>query len=241
MSRATKPFRFLLSALGLSACNAVLGPDEVELRVRNQSAAEFDSVTIQFPGATLRYGRLLAGGASAYLEADGAYRYGYVEVWSGNSKFVLQPVDYVGEETLRPGRYTYELGLSGESLTLTLSEDTQETDGLIFLRQNVEPEVVMEALFVGLVAPDGAGCMRLEHPDGHTVIWPHGSRLVWRNGVPWVREGPDGRYLGYIGGNFRLGGGEVEELHTGLSISAADRELAAGNCPGRYWIVGEVP
>jgi hypothetical protein len=50
-----------------------------------------------------------------------------------------------------------------------------------------------------------------------------------------------GREIGQVGGSFRLGGGEVQSLHEGIGVSAADRQRAATHCPGRYWVVGDVP
>lgn len=108
-------------------------------------------------------------------------------------------------------------------------------DDVIFLVQRVEPTVVMEALFEGRVVPDSAGCLRLAGPDPATVVWPYGARL---DGLT-VRDAA-GRTIGRIGGPFRLGGGEVPALHTGIPLSAAERE-AARRCPGRFWIVGDVP
>jgi hypothetical protein len=48
-----------------------------------------------------------------------------------------------------------------------------------------------------------------------------------------------GRAIGPIGSTFSLGGGEVQSLK-GMPVSSADRQRAATQCPGRYWIVGEV-
>lgn len=108
-------------------------------------------------------------------------------------------------------------------------------DDVVFLVQRVQPTAVMEALFEGRVAPDSAGCLRLAGPDPATVVWPYGARL---DGTT-VRDAA-GRTIGRLGGPFRLGGGEVSELHTGMALSAAER-AAAARCPGRFWIVGEVP
>ena len=109
--------RSWLGVLVLVLCTGcdslVLDSDGVEVRVRNFSTIDFDSVTVRFPQETHRYGRVEAGRASAYRPVREAYRYDYVEAWIGTEKYVLQPFDFVGESLLRAGRYTYGLDFGG--------------------------------------------------------------------------------------------------------------------------------
>jgi hypothetical protein len=116
---------------------------------------------------------------------------------------------------------------------------TEDDNGFVFLTQSVVPDVVMDALFEGRVVADESGCLRLDSVDDATVVWPAGYRLV-RDGTRLEVRAPDGRTVGRLGGEFRLGGGEVNELHSGLQISAASRQRALDRCPGRFWIVGDV-
>lgn len=115
----------------------------------------------------------------------------------------------------------------------------QEQTGIVFVTQNVVAEVVMDALFQGRVITDAAGCLRLDSPDPATVVWPKGFTMTESGGTLRVRDAA-GREIGHIGGSFRLGGGEVQSLE-GMSMTAEERQRAATHCPGRYWIVGEVP
>ena len=115
----------------------------------------------------------------------------------------------------------------------------QEQTGIVFVRQNETPTAVMEALFEGRVIADAAGCLRFDSPDPATVVWPKGFTMV-RSGNEMLVRGPAGRAIGRVGGTFRLGGGEVSSLE-GAAMSAADQQRAATHCPGRYWIVGDVP
>jgi hypothetical protein len=117
--------------------------------------------------------------------------------------------------------------------------DLTEAGQFVFLTQRVTPPVVMEALFEGRVIADAQGCIRLDSVDDATVVWPAGFRLV-RDGTRLEIRAADDRTVGRLGGEFRLGGGEVAELHAGLGLSAADKELATSRCPGRFWIVGDV-
>lgn len=115
----------------------------------------------------------------------------------------------------------------------------QERTGIVFITQNVVPDAVMEALFEGRVVADAAGCLRLDSPDPATVVWPKGFTMT-ANGSTMVVRDAEGSEVGQIGGSFSLGGGEVQSLHGGIGVSAADRERAETHCPGRYWIVGEL-
>ena len=115
----------------------------------------------------------------------------------------------------------------------------QERTGIVFVGQNETPTVVMEALFEGRVVADAAGCLRFDSPDPAMVVWPKGFAMMQSGDDMLVRDAA-GREIGRIGGTFRLGGGEVSSLQN-AAVSAADRERAATHCPGRYWIVGDVP
>ena len=116
----------------------------------------------------------------------------------------------------------------------------QERTGVVFIAQNVFQYVVMDSLFEGRVVVDGAGCLRLGSADAATVVWPKGFTIHEIDGGMLVRSGT-GREIGRIGDSFRLGGGEVQSLHAGIGVSATDRQRAGTHCPGRYWIVGDVP
>jgi hypothetical protein len=114
----------------------------------------------------------------------------------------------------------------------------QQRTGVIFVAQNIVPSTVMEALFEGRVIADSAGCLRFDSPDPATVVWPKGFSIAESGSTMTVRNGA-GRQIGRIGGTFRLGGGEVASVQQG--ISPDDRERLETSCPGRYWIVGDVP
>ncbi len=112
--------------------------------------------------------------------------------------------------------------------------------GLHFMTQDVDPPILMEALYQGEVSTDAAGCIKLTGPDPATVIWPKDFGVrVQGDGVRVLR--PDGSELGPLGGAFVFGGGFVQDLHDGLGFSVLDRALARERCPGAYWIVGDVP
>lgn len=129
---------------------------------------------------------------------------------------------------------------SAQSSPGPLALEISSLDEVVFLAQNEEPTVTMEALFDGPVVADQRGCLRLATADQHTVVWPKGFAVERRDGELRVLSAT-GREVGRVGGAFRLGGGEVSYLHGGVPMAPADRERANESCPGRFWIVGEVP
>jgi hypothetical protein len=114
----------------------------------------------------------------------------------------------------------------------------ENPDGTVFLAQRSPPGAVMEALYTGKVNRDAQGCLRVEGEGGAVVIWPYGFALEARDGGLYVKNA-EGRTIGQIGGDFRMGGGYVPAGSTESFLSDADRARAAA-CPTEsYWIVGE--
>lgn len=123
-------------------------------------------------------------------------------------------------------------------------KDVIEADGVaarigsdvVFLIMTFTPGTHMQALFQGRVTADADGCLRLDLPDAHTVVWPEGYDFESVDGAIRIVSG-SGEPVGTVGEEFALPGGEVTSLHDGLGFTSADRELAEAHCPGRYWIV----
>lgn len=109
--------------------------------------------------------------------------------------------------------------------------------GIVFMTQNVVPEAMMDALYMGGVVLAEDGCLRLETPDASTVVWPKGfSVSLAGEEVQVVNE--VGEPVGTIGDEFELPGGEVPELSDAMGFDQDDRDAAESRCPGHYWIVG---
>jgi len=130
------------------------------------------------------------------------------------------------------------LAACGRDLGPTPNRNTGENpDATVFLTQNTPAQDVMEALYVGKVNRDPQGCLRVEGEGGALVIWPYGFRLEARDGNLYVKDA-DGREVGRIGGDFRMGGGYVPAIGH-LALSDTDRARAV-TCPSNsYWIVGD--
>jgi len=103
---------------------AASGKPTIEIRVRNESALDFERVQVRFPETgEIDYGAVPRGGSSSFRDTALAYRYAPVVVKTRARQFVFQPIDYVGERTLDAGRYTYALGVEGGVLTIKLERE----------------------------------------------------------------------------------------------------------------------
>jgi len=123
-----RPVRLLLPLLLLlpSGCNPFGSDDPVEVRVRNGSSATFDGGALYVHRDSITFAALEPGQATPYREVERAYQIASTWVVTGSDTARLQVIDFVGEEPLSPGRYTYVLGFfegNPTSLTLDLTKD----------------------------------------------------------------------------------------------------------------------
>lgn len=94
----------------------------INIRVRNISSLVFDEVIVG--GEENVYEAVNPDSYSDYQEFEIAYSYAYIQITSGEEVFVLQPIDFVGEEVLPIGLYTYELNVNDEGqITLEFKID----------------------------------------------------------------------------------------------------------------------
>lgn len=91
---------------------SMIGSNDVEIRISNQSNAAIEDVRVGFPSQTEDYGTIPAKGTTDYRVIKKAYRYAYVEAMVDGKRAVIQPFDYVGEKELKPGKYTYVLTIN---------------------------------------------------------------------------------------------------------------------------------
>ena len=109
--------RFLaLSLLLLLSSCGILGLDEdVEVRVRNGSSLTLDEATVFLFGGPLTVTDFQPGAVSDYRTVDKAYDYASALVVVGADSASIQVIDYVGEEPVDGGRYTYVVRIRTES------------------------------------------------------------------------------------------------------------------------------
>ena len=119
-------FGFVFLVLVLPSCDSPLlpGGGDVRIRIANLSSFPFERVDVVFPENEVSYGAIPSQGLSDYHDVSTAYRYAYIEVQIAGEELIIQPLDYVGENKLGSGKYTYALNVSVEGhLTLQFQED----------------------------------------------------------------------------------------------------------------------
>ena len=95
--------------------------DGIEIRVRNASETDFQSVIVVCPRQNaVDYGAVARGMESVFRQVQTAYRYAEVRVKANGQNLSIVPIDYVGEQLLKPGRYTYVLNIQDGRLTIAL-------------------------------------------------------------------------------------------------------------------------
>lgn len=100
-----------------------LSPEKTQLRIFNNSSVAFDSVFVNSPGGKQLYTQITPGSFSEYKKYRFIYNYAYLEVYFNNQVLKLQPDDYVGEEKLRSGNYSYRITVNAGYLSLQCVKD----------------------------------------------------------------------------------------------------------------------
>ena len=96
----------LFTLIGCHKTNAVL------IRIDNATGHDITEVFVQGPKDSHLYGDLKAGEASEYKLYEEAYRYAFCSFKIGDTEYLVQPIDFVGESLLPSGNYTYRLFIS---------------------------------------------------------------------------------------------------------------------------------
>lgn len=123
--------KLLIIVLLLSGCseNEVMDQEsDLLIRVKNQSAFRYQGIMVNADGNEKNFGSLNPLNYSAYQSFDFAFRYAYVELRINGQTYTIQPFDYVGEDQLPPGKYTYAISANNssnqyEKLNIELVED----------------------------------------------------------------------------------------------------------------------
>ena len=97
------------------------------IRIDNQTGYKIEEVLVSSGNGQQTFGTINKGEKSEYKNFVSAYRYGYVRLKINSVEYVQQPIDYVGETQLEPGKHTYKLELvdnnSGFSLRSSYQKD----------------------------------------------------------------------------------------------------------------------
>jgi hypothetical protein len=82
---------------------------KVRIRLTNTSEFDYKEVHVNTGGGEFTYGNIDSNESSGYQEFEWAYSYAYIQLKINDEMYVIQPIDYVGEEKLKNGNYTYEI------------------------------------------------------------------------------------------------------------------------------------
>jgi len=86
--------------------------EKVLIRIRNKSNQDFKQVLAYFPeNNTVDFGSVQAEQYSRYDTLNLAFRYSGIKVVTATDSLKLLPIDYVGEEYLKNGKYSYDLDI----------------------------------------------------------------------------------------------------------------------------------
>lgn len=98
----------LFSVIILACISLPFGPGDVEVRVENGTELTFTQVRIYFePMQT--FTDLEPGERTPYVTVDKAYSIATVVVVTATDSARIQVIDFVGEEPLESGRYTFTI------------------------------------------------------------------------------------------------------------------------------------
>jgi len=99
---------------------------KTNLRIKNISKYDFCNVVVMTASGDANYGIIKEGETTCYIAFDTVYSYSYIQLYIGNKDCKYMIYDYVGEEPLGVGKFTYLIDLpeyrSGE-LSITVQED----------------------------------------------------------------------------------------------------------------------
>jgi len=116
----------LCLALSSAGCEALGLEGPVEVRVQNGSNLVFNEGVLHLHSDSIVFNALAPGQSTPYQEAEKAYEYATTQVITGSDTARIQVIDFVGEEPLGEGRYTYVLSFfegNPRSLALELRKD----------------------------------------------------------------------------------------------------------------------
>lgn len=99
----------LAFSLGSQSCDKT---KMVLIRIENATGHAITDIFVSAPEDDHHYGSLGNGATSDYKAYEKAYRYAFCTFRIDGDEFTIQPIDYVGESLLEPGKYTYRLTIS---------------------------------------------------------------------------------------------------------------------------------
>lgn len=100
---------FVLSACKGDVVNEMGNHGDVEISIWNSTEYNFTDLYVNTNGGENDYGNLSKGNKSGYKKFVSAYRYAFISFKIDKDAIAIQPTDYVGEEQIQKGKYTYKI------------------------------------------------------------------------------------------------------------------------------------
>ncbi|WMJ75562.1 hypothetical protein RCC89_20715 [Cytophagaceae bacterium ABcell3] len=83
--------------------------DKVNIRVVNNTGHDICNLVVNPYNEKKNHGNLKKDEKTCYRAYSTAYSYGYIQFSIGDKEFVLQPIDYVGQDALEKGFYSWHV------------------------------------------------------------------------------------------------------------------------------------
>lgn len=94
----------------VSACSD--DPLKTNIRIRNNSTHNFCNLVLDPSYTKVNCGVVSQGSETCYRSFEKAYNYAYIQFFVGDKEFTFQPIDYVGEQELGVGHFTYVISIT---------------------------------------------------------------------------------------------------------------------------------
>ena len=110
----------------VAGCNDPFSTDDgTHIRLRNSSSFILTAITFKPGEPEIKFARIDPGEVTNYIPVANAYRYGYLDVTVDGARRVIQPIDYVGENYIGEGRFTYVITIDASTLNpgMTMVKD----------------------------------------------------------------------------------------------------------------------
>lgn len=100
-----------ISLITLISCSIIgdSGTTEVNIRLSNVSQFDYENIVVNTSSGNVNFENIDSGQTTDYKLFQKAYRYAFIQLEINGETYTLQPIDYVGEEPLKNGNYTYQI------------------------------------------------------------------------------------------------------------------------------------
>lgn len=99
---------------------------KTNIRIKNISNYDFCNVVVNTSSEMVNCGIVKKGEETCYRTFETAYNYAYIQLFIGDKEFILQPIDYVGEQDLGAGKFTYLVNVTdfdARKISIEVQED----------------------------------------------------------------------------------------------------------------------